>query len=280
MLLKKRPVRWSIVYEGAFKNDGTLFFPERLGEETLQQLRRTMGVYKFTNQYLNKVIPDEDQDFKKAWLRGYRELPANLYTFVFIDPAISLMDGADYTATVIVHVDSDKNWYLEMAYRQRISAPDTVRWIFKIYEQFKPMRIGVEDVAYQASLSQFLREEMIRRNQMIPIYSIKRGTAGRDGNKLPSASKPFRIRSLVPRFEFGKILINQNLDDFILEYTTFPRGRHDDLLDALSSIEEIAVYPEKQKENLNVRDPSHPDYERTFIKNLIKQANRPEAEDE
>ena len=274
-----RPPRWSVVYEGAVNQDGSLFFPERLNHETLAEMRQTMGVYKFTNQYLNLVIPEEEQDFKKNWLRAYLTLPEVRHTFIFIDPAISLQDGADYTATVVVHVDPDKTWYLEMAYRQRITATDTVKWIFKLYEQFKPLVIGIEDVAYQKALLHFLHEEMLRRNQVIPIKSVKRSVAQKDGSKQANNSKPFRIRSLVPRFEFGKILINQALDDFILEYTTFPRGRHDDLLDALASIEEIVIYPDKPKERPHGIHPQHPEYEREFIRRL-KKAPRSSAEAE
>jgi len=260
--------KWSIVYEGAVKADGTLFFPERLNKDTLKALRKTMGPYKYANQYLNLTIPDEDQDFKKSWLRGYREIPEKVYTFAFIDPAISLGDGADYTATVVVDVDSDRNWYVRMAYRQRITATDTVRWIFKVFKEFKPMILGIEDVAYQASLLHFMQEEMIKSGVMVPLKGIKRTTAQKDGTKRDNNSKPFRIRSLVPRFEMGKILINQGLDDFIMEYTTFPRGAHDDLLDALASIEEIVVYPDKQKEVNDVRNPNDPRYEKEFIRRL------------
>lgn len=271
------------MYEGAIRQDGSLFFPKRLNQEKLAELRKSMGVYKYTNQYLNQVIPDEEQDFKKSWLRGYLDLPPKdeRYTFIFVDPAISLQDGADYTATVVVHVDYNKKWYLEMAYRQRITAPDTVRWIFKLFDEYQPMAIGVEDVAYQKALLHFLHEEMLRRGKILPIKGIKRGTAAKDGSKNPHPSKAFRIRSLIPRFEFGNILINQNLDDFILEYTQFPRGAHDDLLDALSSVEEIVVYPDKPKEVLNVRDPNSPDYERAIIRQLHKQArSRPSTEDD
>ncbi len=263
-----------MVYEGAYRSDGSLFFPQRLSKEKLEELRRAMGVYKYTNQYLNQIIPDEEQDFKKSWLKGYKEIPPNTHTFIMIDPAISLADGADFTATVVVHVDHQKNWYLEMAYRQRITAPDTVRWIFEINRRFKPQAIGVEDVAYQKALIHFLHEEMLRRNEILPIKSIKRGTASAQGGKNPSPSKGFRIRSLIPRFEFQKILINPGLDDFILEYSTFPRGAHDDLLDALASIEEIVFYPDPPQEQKHGIQPQHPDYERHFIRNLAKTRSR------
>lgn len=262
-------IRWSLVYEGAIRQDGSLFFPERLDHITLGHLRKTMGIYKFTNQYLNQAIPEEDQDFKKAWLKYYVHIPTTIFTFIFIDPAISLVDGSDFTATVVVHVDPDRNWFVEMAYRQRITASDTVRWIFKLYDQYRPMAIGVEDVAYQKALLHFIAEESLRTGKMVPVIPIKRNsTITTEGGKRQSNQKAYRIRSLVPRFEYGKILINQGLDDFILEYTTFPRGRHDDLLDALASIEEIVTYPEPPKEIINVTNPADPRYEREYIKRL------------
>lgn len=272
--------RWAVVYEGAYKDDGTLFFPEKLSKEFLENTRKTMGVYIFTNQYLNQVIPDEDQDFKKSWLNAFHEIPPNVYTFAFIDPAISLNDGADYTATVVVHVDADKNWYVDLAYRQRITAPDTVRWIFKVHETFNPLVIGIEDVAYQKSLLHFLSEEMTRSNKIIPIKGVRRANVTTSGDKRSNNSKPLRIRALVPRFEFKKIYLKPGLDDLILELTTFPRGSHDDLLDALASIEEIVVYPEKQKEIEDVRDPQDPRYERQFIRKLLAQAARGPSEEE
>lgn len=263
------PNKWSVVYEKAIREDGTPFFPEKLDKLKLLALRQTQGVYKFTNQYLNQVIPDEAQDFKREWIKHYDRIPENHYTFMFIDPAISLVDGADYTATVVVSVDENENWYVRMAHRQRITATETIKWIFKMYDEFRPMCIGIEDVAYQKALLHFMSEEMRRRNTFLPLKGIGRSTISMDGGKRSSNSKPIRIRSLVPRFEYGKILLNQALDDLILEYGQFPRGSHDDLLDALASIEEIASYPGPIKETTDVR-PSDPNYERHYIRNIGK----------
>lgn len=272
-------MKWTICYEGAYLEDGQPLFPERLSRDKLDELRRSQGVYKFANNYLNITVPDEDQDFKANWIRTYEHLPTDLYTFVFIDPAISLNDGADYTATIIVKVDCMKNWYVTMARRQRITATETLSWIFKIYEEFRPQAIGIEEVAYQSALKQFVAEEMLRRNQIIPLKGVKRGRFGTDGSIKSDNSKGARIRSLIPRFEFGKIFLSQGLDDFLIEYKSFPRGAHDDLLDALSSIEEIVFYPDKPKEVQIVRSPNDPGYEAAFIRSLHKKKARSETED-
>jgi predicted phage terminase large subunit-like protein len=271
--------KWDVVYEGAYREDNSLYFPEKLNKEILESYRKTMGLYKFTNQYLNQVIPDADQDFKKSWIRHYDSLPQIKNTVIFIDPAISLEDTADYTATVVVDGDPDENWYLRLADRRRETPTQTIDRIFRLYDEYKPIAIGIEEVAYQAALTHFLHEEMRRRKKYLPIKGIKRSTLSTHGVKRDNNSKNFRIRSLVPRFEFGKIYLAPGMDDFILEYTTFPRGRHDDILDALSSVEELMIYPNKPKETSNVRNPNAPGYERQYIEKLLREASRPPTED-
>ncbi len=60
--------------------------------------------------------------------------------------------------------------------------------------------------------------------------------------------------------------------DFEDELNTFPRGNHDDILDALASIEEIAFKPvQKEIEIVEPHSPHHPDFERWKIRELVKQ---------
>lgn len=259
-----------MVYESAENALGEPNFPDILPKEKLKELRKTLGSYKYANQYLNLTIPDDEQDFKKAWLKFYDSIPQRTNTFIFIDPAISLEDSADYTATVVVKVDEERNWYLVYANRQRITATQTLDWIFKLYEKFKPNCIGIEDVAYQRSLLHFASEQMRERAQILPLKGIKRSSISVDGTKRSDNSKPMRIRSLVPRFEWGHILINRGLHDFELEYSAFPRGAHDDILDALSTIEEIVFYPVKPVAPKRELQPHEDGYEKEFIKKLSK----------
>src|SRR4051812_19099879 len=112
---------WSIVYKKATNEDGTLLFPERLTQEFLDKARRTMGSYLFANQYQNEIIPEDEQTFKKEWIRYYSALPANVHHFAFIDPAISEADTADYTGICVLAVDCEQNWYVRYAVRVRIN---------------------------------------------------------------------------------------------------------------------------------------------------------------
>lgn len=256
--------RWAISYDKAIREDGSLMFPKKLSEDYLRRQRKAQGSYIFAHQYLNEIIPAEDQDFKKDWLRYYTELPRKKHTFAFIDPAISLEDHADYTAFCVVDVDVNNHWYLKVAKRARITATQTVKLIFDLQHIFKCNIIGIEVVAYQQALMHFLGDEMRRRKTTIPIHAIRRG---------PDKSKTMRIRSLVPRFEWGGISIKAGLHEFEDEYMKFPRGTWVDILDALSSIEEIAYPPEKERPNDKRPAPNSPDYEKWYIRNKTQTPN-------
>lgn len=252
---------WQIVYKQAIDDDGNLFFPEKLSHQFLDRARRTMGSYLFANQYMNVIIPSDLQTFKREWFKYYTSVPKNIKTFIFIDPALSEADTSDSTGIVVVYVDHEKRWYVPYARRFRASPTELIKFIFRLNTQFNPEIIGIEEVAYQKALLYFLDEEMRRRNVILPIKGVRPPT-----NK----TKQTRILSLVPRFEFGHIFFNQGLPDLELELMQFPRGAHDDLIDALASIEYIAFYPDKEPEFKKPPAPNHPDYERYYISQLRK----------
>jgi hypothetical protein len=253
---------WAVAYDRAVREDGSLLFPSRLSHEFLARQRKIQGSYIFSHQYLNEIIPADDMDFKKEWLVHYKELPKLKYTFAMIDPAISLDQAACYTAFVVVDVDVENNWYLKAARRLKITATQTIELIFKLHQVYNCKQIGVEAVAYQMALMHFVDSEMRKRKTIIPVTPITRG---------PDKSKNMRIRSLVPRFEWQRILIKQGLVEFEDEYMKFPRGTFVDILDALSSIEEIAHPPEPEKVSDKAPPPNHPDYEKWYIKQQIKE---------
>lgn len=249
---------WDVVYERAIRDDGSLLFPKRLTHEFLAAARRTMGPYLFANQYQNKVVPEEAQKFRKEWIRYYGELPSPLAHTIFIDPAISEEDAADFTAVVVVATDCDRNWYLRRIIRERMNPTRTIELLFSLVETYLPQRVGIESVAYQQALVHFTREEMRRREKYFSVHEVKR---------LPTETKRMRIMRLVPKYENGKIFHKGDEKDLEDELLFFPRAAHDDIVDALASCEEIVSYPEKRKTSEKPA-PNAPDYESWYIESL------------
>lgn len=255
--------KWDVVYKSAIEPDGSLLFPERLTWEFLNNARRVMGTYVYANQYLNQVIPDGDQTFKKEWIHYYspEDISPNAYHFAAVDPAISKSDKADFTAIVVVAVDSNQRWYIKHASRHKVNPTELIDYLFRIQAQYKCQSIGIEDVAFQRSIIHFALEESRRRGVNLPITGVKHG---------PDKTKNMRILQLVPRFEWGTLSLNGGLHDFELELATFPRGTHDDLLDAASFLEEIVYYPQPIRRKNEQLSPNHPGYEAQYIRNLQK----------
>lgn len=253
-------MKWKVLYKKAYNDDGSLFFAEKLTHEFLESAKRTMGSYIFANQYLNEIIPAELQTFKKEWFRYYSKIPDTTNTFIFIDPALSETDTADFTGIVIVKVDTNGEWYVPYAQRHRLTPTALIDFIFRLNKEWSPNIIGIEEVAYQKALLYFLDEEMRRRDIILPIKGIKPPT---------DRTKQARILSLVPRFEWGHLNLTQGLNDLELELLQFPRGSHDDLIDALASIEYIYFKPDnKEKFLAQPRSPTSPEYEKWYIQQL------------
>lgn len=256
-----------MVYEKAIRDDGSLLFPEKLSKEFLHQARSIMGSYIFANQYQNEIIPDGLQVFKESWIKYYSELPKKKYTFAMIDPAIGQEDHHDYTGVVVIDVDTDANWYIRAAKRGRYTPTEIIDLIFRIYDQFQPKIIGVESVAYQKALLYMLDEEMKKRRRVIPVKDIHPGI---------DKTKEMRISGvLVPRYEWGRIYHAKGLEDLESELLLFPRASHDDIIDALSLLDNIITYPEKEKEkNERPNSPAHPDYEKWYIRDKQKKTRQ------
>lgn len=252
---------WDVCYEKAIRDDGTLLFPERLSKEFLDNARRVQGSYVFANQYQNEIIPEGEKVFKPHWIRYFdaNKLPSPLHTFAFIDPAISEASTADYTALAIVSVDVEKNWYVRSTRREHMNPSKLIDMIFEVKKIWDPLIIGIETVAFQRAIVHFALEEAKKRMITLPITGINRG---------PDKTKEMRILSLVPRFEWASLFLAPYMHDLELELSQFPRGAHDDCLDALASLNDIVYYPTPIRGKNEPPHPSDPKYESWYINQL------------
>jgi predicted phage terminase large subunit-like protein len=144
--------------------------------------------------------------------------------FMAVDPAISQAATADYFALVVLGMNDDRNIWVLDTYRERLDFPAQIEIIKSKAAQWDPDRIPIEDSAYQLSLVQALMRE-----SSLPVVRSK--SAG---------DKTARIMAMGPHFENGRIRVRRGMRELEAEYLAFPRGAHDDLLDALEKAVEAA----------------------------------------
>lgn len=187
-----------------------------------------------------QAIASENQVFRREWFKFYspNDVPYLLRTcsiYIACDLAISEKESADYTAFVVVGVSPKNDWYVLDCVYGRFNPSEAIDKLFCLVKRYKPVVVGIEKVAYQAAFAHFLEKEMPRRNIFFNIEPLR-------ANK----QKEIRIAALAPRFKAGTIYfpdIADWLPELETELLTFPRGKHDDLCDALAYIEHIAQPP-------------------------------------
>lgn len=241
-------------YEGDW-GTGKLLFPTRLGWSALEQQKRAQGSAHFSAQYMLNPVPTDTQVFRPPF-KSYEETDIRsleLKKFITIDPAISEDKQADYSAMICVGVDKNNDWYILDIYRDRVQPKRLIDQIFYWNEKWKPVSVGIETVAFQKALQYFLYDEMKRRNKNIPLVELKNN----------DRSKDERIMGLQPRYEMGSIFhpqkstvpLTEDLED---ELRRFPKNAHDDMIDALASLLELAFPPKNREERKHIQRNVYP----------------------
>jgi predicted phage terminase large subunit-like protein len=218
---------------------GNVLWKEKYDLSNLSDIRRKMGPWVFSSQYLNDPVPPSDATFKREWFSHYEVADLkgfDLNRYVLIDPAISTEQEADYTAMVVVGIDVYKNIYILDIARDRMKPDGIIDNIFYLNERWHPTAIGLEEVAFQRTLRYSLKMEMEKRKKYFNIVELK--PHGRN--------KEIRIKALQPLYASGKVLHNRDLVYNIYledELLRFPRGKHDDIIDALAYALDIVTPP-------------------------------------
>ena len=206
-------------------------WPEHLSLEALREIqegyaRKGQGSL-FYQEYQNEPISAEDRKFKNEKFKFYTEemlKDKQLVNFVTYDRAYSLNKTADFTGKVVVSVDNQNNWYVRVAQRLKVVEADLIRDIFETRDYWKPMKLGIEQKAYEFTLKVALNDEMRKQNTFFLVEELKDG----------GVNKSKRIEGLLPRFETGTIFFKEDMVELLEEMQSFPRGLHDDLVDALA----------------------------------------------
>ena len=222
-------------------SNGTPVFPERLNKELLSRIRERMANDElFFCQYMCDPRGGEASQFRREWILNFDREPEGELTYALtVDPGSLRPNDGDYTAYVVCAVDVRSNMYVVYRLAIRHNPREIVNNIFDIYAQYPKIHaIGIEEVAFQKVLKYFVGEEMRKRGVFLPMAELKTDTR---------ISKEMRLRALIPRFSNGSIYIRPYMTDLKDQLLDFPKGRHDDLVDALAYQLQLIRTPQPRK---------------------------------
>lgn len=258
----------------AATHDGTMngrpvFLPAHVWEDKKKrQTSSTLAAQMLQNPAAGNAVI-----FDKAWLKFMEIRPATLNIYILCDPASSKKKGSDKTAIPVIGVDAAGNRWLvdglhhRMGLRERWLSIKALRKRWMAMPGVQMVKVGYERYGSTSDLEYF-EQEMERDREAFEIHELAWPREG-------PGSKVDRVQRLEPYFRTGRFFLpavvqqetraqsmvrakgqafrifsptkgrdeegriyslNKN---FLEEYLTFPFCAHDDLIDAVSRIEDI-----------------------------------------
>lgn len=231
-----------VFFRGCYDKDGNPIWSERFSPAALDRIKRKIGFFKFSCQYLCKPHDPDSGGFDErdlrywSWVNGFvsprsgddraRIDPGTFRYYIRVDPAISEKRGAARTAIVVDGLAPDgKRLFLMESWAKRCTPFEMIDRLFELDEQYNPESIGIESVAYQRILKPVIEAEAERRNRWLNIVEFKPDTGTRKENRI--------YGKLHPVFKRAQYWVNPDLhEEWLDEFRQFPNGQVCDLLDA------------------------------------------------
>lgn len=221
------------------EKEGDLLWPQHVPAEFLEEKKVDLGSYGYAGQYQQRPAPAEGGIIKRQWWRFYEELPQIDRLMQSWDLAFKATNEADYVVGQLWACDGP-NKYLVKQMRGRFDFPETqekilemTNWAADKWPSMANHAILIEDAANGPAVIAALRRKIA---SVIPVK--------------PMGSKEARAHAVAPQIEAGNVFLPGALREdrhdydhtktplwvqtFVEETTSFPNGRHDDQVDAMT----------------------------------------------
>jgi predicted phage terminase large subunit-like protein len=221
---------------------GELLWPARFGEVELAQLERDLGPYAAAGQLQQRPVPRMGAIFNaqdvKPLPAGFETRRGQLNVVQFYDLAWSEKETADYTAGVTVGLDPrTQELFILHVWRQRIGEERLDEALAEQIAQHGPALVGVELGAYRQAAT---RDLVRRLNRLLSARRVATVITAVS----VSTDKGFRAQLPAGRAQAGFVFGDKRATwwpAFETELLRFPRGAHDDQVDAYAGAVQLAI---------------------------------------
>ena len=221
----------------------TSFDNPLLDPKEIEAAKKSMSSFAFRTEFMASFEAASGGIFKEEWIKIDEDEPKDGRYFVAVDLAgfenvaaatTAKKKRLDQSAIAIVKVTAEGWWVADIEFG-RWDIKQTAQKIFDVVRDYEPVCVGIERGALKNAVLPYLSDLMRKYNSYFRIEDLTHG------NK----KKTDRIAwSLQGRLEHGKITFNEGPwnSEIIDELMNFPNAQvHDDLIDALSYIDQIAI---------------------------------------
>ena len=214
-----------------------------LDPSEIEAAKKTLSTFAFRQEFMSSFEASASDIFKESWIKYDKEEPKEGDYYMAVDLAgfadVAKEQGnkkqrLDQSALALAKVNNSGWWVKDIQFG-RWDVRETAVRILKMAKDNQVRIIGIEKGALANAIMPYMLDIMKRVGFFPRIESVTHG------NK----KKTDRIVwSLQGRFEHGRITLNKGdwNSTFVDELMQFPDPRtHDDLIDALSYLDQVAV---------------------------------------
>jgi len=221
----------------------TTFDNPTIDPAEIESAKKTLSSFSFKQEFLASFDNAGQDVFKEEWLKTKPEPVYGEYV-VAIDLAgfeevgknpNASKSRLDESAIAIVKVEDNGDWWVEKIEAGRWDIKATASKILAVIRDYRPIAVGIEKGALKNAVAPFLNDLMRKNNVYVHISDLTHGNK-RKQDRI--------VWSLQGRFEHGRISFNEDVDwsETFDQICMFPTaGVHDDRVDALSYIDQLAV---------------------------------------
>ena len=231
---KRKVGMWrSVKYKAHDPTMTKLLWPERNSKQMFLELKQEFserGIPEvYSCEYLCNPVDDSIRYFKRPDFLGMTEEDRrkNKTFYITADLAISEKERADYTAIVVGGMDSNGQLHIVNCIRERLPGNEIVTTLLTLQKIYNPVAVGIEDTQISKAIGPYLRRTMQEEGVYLNLVQLKPHRQ----------DKIQRARSIQARMRASMVKFDKNAEwwpEFEDECLTFPRARHDDIVDALA----------------------------------------------
>lgn len=213
---------------------------EDLGQQEVFWLQTETGNYvsqgyasKNCQQLNNPMDTGDEKPFPISQFRSksaadMRKVPMTYYS-TSVDSAESVNKGSDYSVVLTTGWDQNGRCYVVDVRHGKFQPDELIKEIFDTYRKWRPRSVRIEETGYIRGLKPSMRRFEDQTGIYLPFVFLPADN---------QRSKQDRILlTLQPWYKRGEIFWDESLgclEHAKKELTSFPKGRTDDIIDALA----------------------------------------------
>lgn len=216
----------------SFDDFSEILWPQMWPEERLR-VERQMYLNRgnasgYSQEYLSRPIAEADAFFRRSDFRPMvdGDFAKVKVMYASIEFALFEKDKGDNTVVVVGGMDEDGILHIVDVVADRMDPVEATELMFTMQERYDIICWCVEEDNIAKAIGPFLKQEMIRRNEFMTLHGIR-----------PHKDKQARATSIRARMRAGGVKMDYGGSWFEMlqaELVEFPRGSHDDRVDALA----------------------------------------------